>query len=639
MQDFHLLAYKISTKKTPKGISNIFDLLLQLPKMYISSNIVLLKDLSFRKPALCLLAILTKAKFGCKYLISACDSSGTAKFTLFTDYLTGQKIALGSFIYIYGVVLRSNSRHFAIAVKHFFFTMPKCSYYPVYKKSISDCFDMHRLASDLLHHPLDELLPPHFTKGLTLTQALYQLHFPEEKHQQQKSLRRVRLEECIAFVLQHDSYSAPLKSANQLVIDQTIHRRFITKLPFELTVTQSTAIKEIFHDLASGGKAMCRLICGDVASGKTVVLCSALLQAWANDHPSVLMVPSGALALQHYNFLQKNIAPLGVKVVLYTSATSNKLDLAQILKVDKCIVVCTTAVLHAKSIKNSPLLLIVIDEQHLFGVKDRNNLKHANFTHILLASATPNPRTMAISKLNLDISYLDKFHDSKNIRTFLINDSKKHLIIKSLQKAVAAKQQIYYICANKLQGKSLSVVQAAKILSSYLLCTIETLHSASKNKAEILNNFHNGKIDILVATTIVAVGIDNPNANVMIIDDPKSLGIAQLHQLRGRIGRGGDKATLIIFTNPNLPEQTLSRLLLLRGSTDGKQLASSDAQSRGFGNILGIAQSGRGKLKITPYSYIPTIVNEVLSGAEQLKAECSTEQIKQLVSRWAAKQG
>ena len=380
------------------------------------------------------------------------------------------------------------------------------------------------------------------------------------------------------------------------------------KLPFSLTKSQELCIAEIQSDLSKTDR-MYRLIQGDVGSGKTLVALFAMILVAENRGQSALMVPTDILANQHFfNFIQYT-KDSGISTVLLTGKmkTKEKKETLEIIKSGKADLIIGTHALFQKGVLFKKLELVIIDEQHKFGVKQRHDLiQKGENLDILVMTATPIPRTLELANYgDMDISrILDKPLNRKKIDTSIISEKKIDKLISRLFEICNNGAQAYWVCPLIEDGEKSELVAIEKrlsILNKFLPnIKIETLHGkmSEDQKSNIMTSFKAGSIQILLATTVIEVGIDVPNANVMIIESAERFGLAQLHQLRGRVGRGEKKSNCILIYSKNVSNQGKERLEVLRKFDNGFDIAEKDLLMRGGGNPIGPQQSGIPKFKI-----------------------------------------
>ncbi|HUS59761.1 MAG TPA: ATP-dependent DNA helicase RecG, partial [Nevskiaceae bacterium] len=416
------------------------------------------------------------------------------------------------------------------------------------------------------------------------------------------------------------------KLAYQFNIDQEKILKFSQNLPFELTSAQKRALREIFADLAKN-TPMNRLLEGDVGSGKTVVAAAAIFVAYLNGIQSALMAPTEILANQHFKTLNQLLIPLGLKISLLTGGqkkTESNFDL----------IIGTHALIHKRA-KFKKLGLAIIDEQHRFGVEQRAKLIHQGKTpHVLTMTATPIPRTIALTLYSdLDLSVLDEMPPGRQkVKTWVVPPQKRKSAYQWIKKQIkATKNQAFIVCPliEESQHETLQAVRAVtsefKKLKKEIFPDLKLglLHGRlkSQEKRDILEKFKEGKLNILVSTPVVEVGIDIPQATIMMIEAAERFGLAQLHQLRGRVGRSNQQAYCLLFSE-QLNEKTLKRLKALQQINIGMKLAEFDLQLRGPGEIYGTQQHGFTQLKVASFSDLP-LIKKTKKAASQTMAKIS----------------
>ena len=372
--------------------------------------------------------------------------------------------------------------------------------------------------------------------------------------------------------------------ARQFTIPNSQVTSFIASLPYKLTASQETVIKEILTDLEKP-TAMNRLLEGDVGSGKTIVAAVAALVASANNLKTLFMTPTQILAKQHFETLSKLLTPFNISVGLATSQVN----------IDGQVIAGTQSLL---GLDLDNVGLVIIDEQHRFGVTQRTLLQHkGGAPHVLTMTATPIPRTMALALYgDLDLSVLTDMPAGRQpVKTWVVPQEKRSAAIEWIKKQ---KTQVFWVCALIDESESLGSIKAVNSEFEYLKkafaeMNLGLLHGRMKNKDEIINKFRNKDFDILVATPVVEVGMDIPNANIMVIEDAHRFGLAALHQLRGRVGRSGNQGYCLLFS-----DQDALRLKAMETNHSGIKLSEIDFELRGPGNIYGISQHGSLGLKI-----------------------------------------
>lgn len=459
--------------------------------------------------------------------------------------------------------------------------------------------------------------------------AIEMIHFPSNLTEAHRAKERLAFDELLkthlASLSRKKNWEKKLVSQPFSIAPYKIQiEDFWEKLPFELTNAQKRAVKDIFGDLASK-KPMNRLLEGDVGSGKTVVATIAMYLAHLNGFQSVLMTPTEILANQHYNTISNLSSPLGVKVGLATG--SKKLDINEF-----DILVGTHAVLSEKVNYNN-LGLVVIDEQQRFGVEQRTLIrKKGKNPHLLTMTATPIPRTVALTIYgDLDLSLLDEMPKGRRIiKTWLVPTQKRENAYKWIEQHLKKTQsQAFIICPFIEESESMITVKAAKKEYERLQkdvfpnLKLGLLHGKQKVKERdgVLNKFREGKLDILVATPVVEVGIDIANTTIMLIEAAERFGLAGLHQLRGRVGRGEKQSYCLLFTESS-SAQTTARLRAMETMHVGAELAELDLRLRGPGEIYGTMQHGQTKLKFANFSDLP-LIEKTRKEAEELLPKLS----------------
>jgi ATP-dependent DNA helicase RecG len=486
------------------------------------------------------------------------------------------------------------------------------------------------------------------------TSAMIDLHRPENRRDSEliaqykhPAQNRFIVEELAAHRLALLERRRQIRSRKTPAIlpDEKLQQRLKQALPFELTGAQQRVLGELMQDFCAG-KPMIRLVQGDVGSGKTVVAALACLPVVEAGYQAVLMAPTEILAEQHFQNFGHWLEPLGLKVLSLLGADKGKKreqKLSLIASGEAQVVVGTHALFQA-SVEFKRLGFIIFDEQHRFGVDQRLALQRKTrgdeMAHQLIMTATPIPRTLAMSiYADLDYSQIDELPPGrKPVTTSIIAEQQRDSLIKRVASSCAEGGQVYWVCTLIEESDALQC-EAAEITYETLCqqlpqLSIGLVHGRMKpaEKEATINGFKNGDINILVATTVIEVGVDVPNASIMIIENPERLGLAQIHQLRGRVGRGVRESFCILLVRSSLSELARTRLEIIRSTQDGFAIAEKDLELRGAGEVLGTRQTGEMSFKIADLmrdqKWFPQV--EVLAKLMQLpeNAQVRTELLR-----------
>ncbi len=471
-------------------------------------------------------------------------------------------------------------------------------------------------ALTLLHHP-----PPH----LALSSLENGTH---------PGVKRLAFEELLAKRLslefaRRERAALQAPSFHEL---PTLTQRFLAVLPFQLTGAQQRVQQEISRDLARS-QPMLRLVQGDVGAGKTVIAALAALQSIAHGYQVALMAPTDLLSEQHYNTLQQWFSALDLNVMRLSGKmkASARREVLHALLNHQCQCVVGTHALFQEGVEFTQLGLVIIDEQHRFGVEQRALLqKKADISsltaHQLLLTATPIPRTLAMTHFgHMDVSILNELPPGRPpVITSVLNQTKRDLLIQRLAAAIAEGKQAYWVCTLIEESDHLQCIAAsstAEQLQTLLpQARVGLIHGRMKSleKETTMAAFKQGALDLLVATTVIEVGVDVANASLMIIENAERLGLSQLHQLRGRVGRGAIQSHCLLLYQPPLSYTAMQRLQLLRETTDGFLIAEKDLALRGAGQLLGTQQTGRNLYKIAELPRDAELLAAVEKYAKQL---------------------
>jgi ATP-dependent DNA helicase RecG len=457
---------------------------------------------------------------------------------------------------------------------------------------------------------LEEIIPADIRerqKLLPRAVAIREMHFPTSWDQVQKARRSLAFEELLLLQLGL-LYGREEGDGISHHPDGELVARFLAQLPFALTGAQRKALAEIARDMEDN-RPMNRLLQGDVGSGKTVVAAYALVKAVENGYQGVVMVPTEILAEQHYLSLCRLLKPIGIEVALLTGSMTGKVKegVRERIEGGEAHVVVGTHAVIQEGVGFANLGVVIIDEQHRFGVSQRSSLlKKGETCDLLVMTATPIPRTLAlVFYSDLDIIVLDELPPGrKPVQTYWVSEKTANRVYAFLRREIREGRQAYIVCPLVEESDKLQV-QAATELAAYLQevvfpdLKLGLLHGRLPldEKEKVMEEFRGGGIDILVATTVIEVGVDVPNASVMVIENAERFGLAQLHQLRGRVGRGEYQSYCILLGSPST-EEGRQRLKVMTQVTDGFRLAEIDLKMRGPGEFFGTRQSGFPEFKV-----------------------------------------
>ncbi|HEY5679434.1 MAG TPA: ATP-dependent DNA helicase RecG [Pseudomonadales bacterium] len=461
----------------------------------------------------------------------------------------------------------------------------------------------------------------------------------------ERAQERVALDELTAYylVMKQRQRDRAKSRALPLPQSQQLGRELLRRLGFRLTHAQRRVITEVLEDLSSE-TPMLRLLQGDVGSGKTVVAAFAAIRAAEHGRQTALMAPTEILAEQHYVNFSAWLEPLGIPVVLLTGSQSAKERAArqQALEEGEALVAVGTHALFQDKVNFNALALTIVDEQHRFGVHQRMALRSKGAApHQLVMTATPIPRTLTMALYaDMDVSVLDELPPGRTpIDTRVISDARKEEVIRSAADAMARGEQVYWVCPLIEDSEQLDAAAAeptAELLAERLEPPIGLLHGrmTGEQKAKAMMDFKEGRTRLLVATTVIEVGVDVPNATLMVIENPERMGLAQLHQLRGRVGRG-EKASrcLLVYKTP-LSAAARQRLSVMRESQDGFHIAEKDLELRGPGELLGARQTGEQQFRVADLARHSHLIAEVLARGERLLQTDPTT-ARELLNAWA----
>ncbi|HVH83444.1 MAG TPA: ATP-dependent DNA helicase RecG, partial [Steroidobacteraceae bacterium] len=505
---------------------------------------------------------------------------------------------------------------------------------------------------------LADLLPARagLPSGLpTLREALAYLHRPPREAQlavlaagRHPAQRRLAFEELLAHTLALRSRKRALKSDPAWELDdrEGLARRLIGALPFALTRAQARALGEVEADLATG-VPMVRLLQGDVGCGKTVIAAAAAARAAGTGKQAALMAPTELLAEQHWRNFQDWFRPLGIAVALLSGgqAARTRRSALEGLASGEIRVVVGTHALFQEGIEFAALALVVVNEQHRFGVQQRLRLSEkgrggGRLPHQLIMTATPIPRTLAMTAYaDLDISVIDELPPGRTpVKTVVVPEERRAEVVARIVGACGAGRQVYWVCplideSDELRAQAAEETAAA-LAEALPGVRVGLVHGRMppQPKDQAMLAFKSGKIQLLVATTVIEVGVDVPNATLMVIENAERMGLAQLHQLRGRVGRGAEVSTCVLLYRPPLSEPAHERLKAIRATNDGFEIARRDLELRGPGELLGTRQTGLAQLRVADLMRDADLLPAVQAAAQLL--ESHPESSAALTARW-----
>ena len=462
----------------------------------------------------------------------------------------------------------------------------------------------------LLQEELPETLSPKVVSEnhlMSLDEALHNIHFPQNPEKLRKAQFRLKFEELFYVQLNILRYAKDRQRKFRGLLFERVGEVFNTfysqNLPFQLTGAQKRVIKEIRKDMGSG-RQMNRLLQGDVGSGKTLVALMSMLIALDNGYQACMMAPTEILATQHYETIKRFLFGMDIRVELLMGSVKGKKReeiLKGLLTGEVHVLIGTHAVLE-DTVGFSSLGMVVIDEQHRFGVAQRAKLWAKNTTppHVLVMTATPIPRTLAMTLYgDLDVSVIDELPPGrKPIQTIHQFDNRRPSLYAGIRKQINEGRQIYIVYPLIKESEKMDIKNLEEgyehICAEFPDCKVSKVHGQMKpaEKDAEMQRFVNGETQIMVATTVIEVGVNVPNASVMVIENAERFGLSQLHQLRGRVGRGADQSYCILVTSYKLSEETRKRLEIMVQTNDGFEIAEADLKLRGPGDLEGTQQSG-----------------------------------------------
>ena len=614
---------KTTTLLKKKKINNIFDLLWKLPKSYTDrSHSVKIQDLKIGENQT-ITIIPQKYSFprirNLPNKVTCSDETGEIDCIFFNSYegYVRKILPLGKEITVSGKIgffrnkyQLTNPKYISedsllIKQKHNTYSLTEGISEKIYNKIINQIITN----LPLLHEWHSKNILNKFG-NVKWNEAIIELHKPENIGKYKKNFyQRLAFDEIFSTFLVNSEIRKKIKKIKKegKFIDNTKQNNIIKSLKFSLTNDQKKTLEEINLDLSSTNK-MFRLLQGDVGSGKTIVSLLAAYNTVNSGFQVAVMAPTEILARQHYNFARKIFSnQMNIELISGKSEYKTKKEILKKLAKNEINIIFGTHAIFQKKVFFKNLGLIIIDEQHKFGVNQRKRLsdKGGKNCDVLLMTATPIPRTLTMTLYgDMDLSIIkEKPKSRKPIKTYSKLESKIEDVIKFIKKEIKLGNQIFWVCPLIEESKKLdhsSAVKKFEYLKKIFPNQVSLLHGKTdlEDKEIILDKFLKKEFQILVSTTIIEVGIDFPNANVIIIENANKFGLSQLHQLRGRVGRGDKDSTCILMFKSNLSENAKKRINILKESNDGFYISEEDMKIRGFGDILGFKQSGIKNFKL-----------------------------------------
>lgn len=623
-----------------QGIYSIGDLLRNYPRAYEDwNNTKLLRDAQINEN-ICVRAIVAQNPqvvkiSGGRIIVKTVIADGTdyIPVTFFNNkYVKDQLVEDQEYLF-FGKITLDKYNNKTMLSPRFEKSLEKQRIRPIYKATSSmPSKTTERLVETALREikgNVQEIIPEYIVKKyrlMSFEDALRTIHFPESEAQLALAKRRLIFEELL--LLQMGLMSEKTEGGNRsaVPVKNDYTDEFYSSLPFEPTNAQKRAVSEAVEDMKAE-KQMNRLLQGDVGSGKTAVAAALMYNAVKNGFQSALMAPTEVLANQHFKTLSKFFGD-DINICLLTGSVTaaKKRDIRARLKDGDCDIVVGTHAIIQNDVEFNNLGLVITDEQHRFGVGQRASLSNkGNNPHTLVMSATPIPRTLAMMIYgDLDISVLDELPKGRQpVKTYHVPTSYHERIYKFIRKNIAAGHQAYIVCPLVSESDS-DLVPATEyydyLKSTYFAdCTLGLLHGQMKpkDKDAVMNRFYSGEIQLLISTVVIEVGVDVPNATIMAIENAERFGLSQLHQLRGRIGRGSEESTCILLSDAQ-NEEAVDRFETMCRTTDGFEIAKKDLEMRGPGDFFGSRQHGLPDMRIANLMTDTRILYEAQKTAKEL---------------------
>ena len=630
------------------GVFSLYDLVSYFPRKYEDRSTVMPIALTSGGESVCIEALvadtprLTRVRRGLELVkLRAVDESGSVDITFFNQSYAKDNLVRGESYMFFGKIEAAGMRRSMVN--------------PVYEKSTGSgtvtgrIIPIYRVCNGLnqrtmlqaVRQGLDacldripDVLPQDVRERCRLAQTAYayeNIHFPKDFDALELARRRLIFEEL--FVLACALGRIRGERVREEGIKLSVHdmSRFWASLPFSPTGAQRRAIDQALGDISSGA-VMNRLVQGDVGSGKTLVAAALMWQCAENGYMSAFMAPTEILAEQHYSTLSSMLAPLGVRIGRLTGAMSakEKRETKAKLKAGEYDIVVGTHALFSQDVEYSNLALVVTDEQHRFGVGQRSALiGKGQKPHVLVMSATPIPRTLALIIYgDLDVSVIDELPPGRQkVDTFAVDESYRQRLNGFIRKLVGEGRQVFVVCPMVEENEELPVKlksaqeHAAELAALFPDLTVACIHGKMKPKEKdaVMSAVVAGEVNILVATTVIEVGVDVPNAALMIIENAERFGLSQLHQLRGRVGRGKHKSYCVLVSD-NDSEDVRARLSIMTKTNDGFKISEEDLRLRGPGDFFGSRQHGLPEMHVADLGADMDVMQRAQSEAQLLLA-------------------
>ncbi len=630
------------------GVFSLYDLVSYFPRKYEDRSTVMPIALTSGGESVCIEALvadtprLTRVRRGLELVkLRAVDESGSVDITFFNQPYAKDNLIRGESYMFFGKIEAAGMRRSMVN--------------PVYEKSAGSgtvtgrIIPIYRVCNGLnqrtmlqaVRQGLDacldripDVLPQDVRERCRLAQTAYayeNIHFPKDFDALELARRRLIFEEL--FVLACALGRIRGERVREEGIKLPVHdmSRFWASLPFSPTGAQKRAIEQALGDISSGA-VMNRLVQGDVGSGKTLVAAALMWQCAENGYMSAFMAPTEILAEQHYSTLSSMLAPLGVRIGRLTGAMSakEKRETKAKLKAGEYDIVVGTHALFSQDVEYSNLALVVTDEQHRFGVGQRSALiGKGQKPHVLVMSATPIPRTLALIIYgDLDVSVIDELPPGRQkVDTFAVDESYRQRLNGFIRKLVGEGRQVFVVCPMVEENEELPIKlksaqeHAAELAALFPDLTVACIHGRMKPKEKdaVMSAVVAGEVNILVATTVIEVGVDVPNAALMIIENAERFGLSQLHQLRGRVGRGKHKSYCVLVSD-NDSEDVRARLSIMTKTNDGFRISEEDLRLRGPGDFFGSRQHGLPEMHVADLGADMDVMQHAQSEAQLLLA-------------------